>query len=1541
MTKNRYYDYLYGLKDIEGSGGGGGGCFPEDTMIFTQAGWKPIQTLKQRDIVIGYDVYGECEYGIIIDTFVHSKEENPTGLYTFYWDKDGIETSLQVTGNHAIYSEGDECEEENLSGKNKKREIKGEKKIITHNDRECEVEQMASGIQRVIKYIDKTPKKKREKDTTLVDFKEAKDFIVGDILTDYEGNTFEITRIDHIPMEELDKDFKSYNINVVPQHTYIVSGYTDTKKYSGIRVHNGGGGGGGGKGGGGAGAARESKEAPNTLRTSTVVKTVEVISEGEIVGLVDGAKGIFFNGTPVQAQDSSFNFENVVFEFNNGTSSQSHLKGFPSTEAEVVVNVTVTQATPVIRSTGSTVDAARITIQFPQGLWKQDTTTGDLNGHSVNFAVDTRKTGGVFTQVTNRVISDKTMTIAELSFRIEAPTDADIAGWDIRVRRITADDPLASQKSVINFARFTELQDIKLPYADTAVIGLTVDAKSVGGQVPVRAYDVMGLIVKIPNNYNPVTRVYTGPWNGTFTEAFTDNQSWIIYDLLTSSRYGMGSFVDESTIDKFSFFDAAVYNDQLVDDGNGGTEPRFTFNTVINTRTSAWKLIQTIASSCRSMIFPGGIITMIQDRPRDPVKLITNASIKDGEFTYSSSGRQARSTAVNVTFNDINNDYLPTTISIEDAAGIALYGYNPRDITAFGAVTEGQARRAAQWELDTNLNSLEIVKYECGLNQADVEPGQVVDIIDNDFVLGNFGGKVIGGDNNTVILDREVTLEIGNSYFLGVVKPDGSDIERIAVINSLPSTTDTLELASPMAFTGAEAANREWQLYWTGQVARPFNILAIRELEKANYEYTGLFYDAGKFGRIDTGVSNPDPIFSRPDLNIVAPVTVVTVTRENKFDSVRGRVADLRINWTPPITEFTWGYKIRWRRDNLQFSESILTSEPNFLIENAVKGTYDIIITALNIRGVSSIPVTEIFILDFVGTNSFSPPINLVIQPGHGSGTTFSGRDLLVQFEDNPVNVDLSDPNLIGDGVAGYRIEVRDFASVLLSTRDITKVELFDTITDDHKFNYFFDDNVRDGGPRRVIKIRVFTIDVLARISTNSIEVEFTNPAPGVVSFSLDAGLTQGQITVDMAQPIDTDFAGFYIFMDIVSPVVADLAHVVYKGPDTLVQVPNLPSATEHFFKVAGFDQFTDTIADLNISGEQSVTTTAELANPPQIRFEDLELIANDPINNTVSWSAFTAHRTIDDTTESQAVSAGSVAFTGATQYIYYQWQNSTMSTTTVLSTALGTNKQPAAHYNGDDQLFISDTGVSLFGVIGASHLVTGTAVITESAQIANLTVDSLRIKNAAVTDFVILNQVANIIITDHGITDVLTPPTGGGQPLIPLYKTIKNDLTMANWWKWQIFYQTSLSNVTESTLLFDYFGVLAGQIRVPPPHSAGIKWLIVRLHLSLFERPSSGGPFKIAENPLNGNCPFRPVNKFYKLWGGNNSGSNIRIDHLIGSDTHTWSYSITPKSNTVYRFRAGYSIDTNWINRTDIFSNATFVIQGEQRRMKITGLKR
>ena len=336
-----------------------------------------------------------------------------------------------------------------------------------------------------------------------------------------------------------------------------------------------------------------------------------------------------------------------------------------------------------------------------------DTSNGDVHGTSASFIIELQTNGGGFVKVVSDTFSGKTTSKYSRDYLIPVSGGP----WDIRVTRTSADDPNTYTQSQIWFDELTTVISTKLEYRHTAIAGISIDARQFSA-VPTRAYDVYGLIINVPSNYDPIARTYTGTWDGTFKLAWSNNPAWVFYDLLINQRYGLGSYIDPTLVNKWELYTISQYCDQLVPDGYGGQEPRFTCNAYITNDQDAYKTMQDLASVFRAIVYwASGAISLVQDAPSDPVQLFTAANVIDGSFQYQGASSKAIHTVCLVTYKDPNNWYENNVEYVQDDEAVAQYGVIKTQINAFGCTSRGQAHRLGRWLLySEKLASLVIEK---------------------------------------------------------------------------------------------------------------------------------------------------------------------------------------------------------------------------------------------------------------------------------------------------------------------------------------------------------------------------------------------------------------------------------------------------------------------------------------------------------------------------------------------------------------------------------------------------------------------------------------------------------------------------------------------------------------------------------------------------------------------------------------------------------------------------------------------------------------
>jgi predicted phage tail protein len=696
---------------------------------------------------------------------------------------------------------------------------------------------------------------------------------------------------------------------------------------------------------------RAAREAADSLRSKAFARIIDLLSEGEIVGLVDGFKSIYLNDTPIQAQDGTFNFQNVSIVTRPGTQSQGFIPGFPATENAFAVNTQVLAAVPVTRTISSAdCNFVLVTIGIPQ-LFQQDTSNGDINGSSVQIAIDLQSNGGGFVEQYNQAIIGKTTSRYQRTVRIELTGSPP---WDIRVRRITADSILSTLQNRTDWDSYTEGIDGRLKYPNSALVGFSIDAEQFSG-VPTRGYEIKGVLVKIPSNYDPVTRIYTGIWDGTFTVAWTNNPAWCWYDLVTNTRYGLGNYIDATKVDKWSLFTIGQYCDELVPDGFGGMEPRFTCNLYLQTQDEAIRVIQTMASVFRGMVYwAGGQLVPVQDAPGSAAHIFTAANVKDGLFTYSGSSRRARHTVALVEWNDPDDLSRRKVEYVEDLPGVAKAGVVETSTIAVGCSSRGQAHRVGAWTLLTERLETEIVTFATAFEGLSVRPGQLFKVLDPDRAAKRLGGRIAAATTTQITVDSNVVIEGGKSYTIDVKLPDGT-VQNRSITNTAGTYT-VLNLGSALSQTPQVQA--VWVITVSDLSPQTFRCLSVAEKEDNWVEIIGLEHVVGKYATVDAGVPlAPLPTFTSLTPTPAPPTALVL----SDFIRVMGS-GDIQTvlvaSWTPPA-DLSYGirYLVEFRKSDGNWLPvpGISTTSNTVEVPGVSDGvTYDVRVTTINAGGVKS-----------------------------------------------------------------------------------------------------------------------------------------------------------------------------------------------------------------------------------------------------------------------------------------------------------------------------------------------------------------------------------------------------------------------------------------------------------------------------------------------------------------------------------------------------------------------------------------------------------
>lgn len=687
-----------------------------------------------------------------------------------------------------------------------------------------------------------------------------------------------------------------------------------------------------GKGGGGGHTPVEAKE---TGRSKQLIKIVEIISEGEIEGLADGLKSVYFNNTPVQNKDGSFNFNNVQIEGRVGSQVQDVIAGFNTSEKEISVGTQVKKNLPITRTvTDDKVSRLRLTIGV-QSLFKQEE-NGDTNGAKVDLII----TIGSRTYPVTINGKYSSQYLQQHTFDNLPPVP-----FTVKVERVTEDSQTQRLQNGTIWSSYTEIIDTEFTYPNTALIGVKFDSEQFSS-IPTRTYDVLGIKVQVPSNYDPYTRQYTGMWDGTFKLSWTDNPAWVLYDIIIHKRYGTGwEDLPAFTADKWTLYQIAQYCDQLVPDGFGGQEPRFTCNLYKTEQSLAYEFFSNLCSIFRAVqVWQGQQLTFIMDRPADPVWTYTNANVEKGEFNYTYSAKKSRHNAIQVEYADKDNAYERAIEYVSDDESIRKNGLNVKKITAFGCTSRGQAHRTGLWLLQTEKLETKTVSFTVGAEGLMHVPGDIIKVADTYYAGTNVGGRVLSVNGKKVTLDREISVN-GNSYFSYInAQAKHQDIKIVSAKGA--------EVTLDQEPAGLEAYG-VWSLSTQQVTSQLFKAISVKEETKGKYTITALQHEPQKEAIVDNGAKfepKATSILTVPQVSNIG----VTVNPDGSISfagDVTGGNGVIK-------------YDFRIYKDGALYDIRLGQTSPNLNLDGLENGEYTVVILVKNERGQVLSERTQTFVID-------------------------------------------------------------------------------------------------------------------------------------------------------------------------------------------------------------------------------------------------------------------------------------------------------------------------------------------------------------------------------------------------------------------------------------------------------------------------------------------------------------------------------------------------------------------------------------------------
>ena len=889
-------------------GAGGGGCFTGDTIVCTPKGGKRIDEIVVGEYVYSFDDNGKLHEGEVLAVHIHEGER--VNEYTIWGNN-----TLKATPNHWVLNQYNAFVPIGS--------LKADDCVIDENDH----------LRPIVKVVD-----------------------IGYHCV--------------------------YNLTVKGFHTFIAGG---------IRVHNAGlghglikGAGGGGGDSKSSGGSRTPETDPDGLNSEAAVIIIDVLGEGKIEGfpsardyepgtnehLIAALKDVYLDGTsivrananPASISDSDYNYRVLDFVYRRGSNTQVVIDGLNNVRNEVSVNVKVEKDYPVTREISDVdVDKVRVTLTFP--ALQEFQSDGDIRGQEVEYRIRVLPFGGSPITLVETTVKGRSADPYQKDHVVDISTYTKPVS--IIVARRSDDSNSVKKQNEMYWTSYTEITSAKMRYPNTAYVGLAVSARDFSS-IPTRSYKIRGVRIRIPNNGTVDQTngriVYTGIWDGEFAlePVWTSDPAWILWDMLTNCRYGLGQHINGRNLDKFSFYQASQYCSELIPDGKGGTEPRFSCNIAIRNQQEAYKLINDLASVFRAMPYwATGSLRISQDRPTDPTFLFNQSNITSDGFSYSGSSLKSRHTVAIVSFFDNIKQEL-NYVSVEDSDAIIKYGSIPIQVEGVGCTTRSQARRVGEWLLYSENYETEVCTFTTTIEAvAGIVPGTVIKVSDLLRSGGRRGGRIKAAGSNYIVVDDALATDLptGGSPSLLVMLTDGTTEEKS--VSSVSASTGKITVSS--SFSTTPLVNGAFIYDNNDQKATLWRVISIKESDQSFYQINAVSYNPAKYDYIDREVEFEEVVFLPLEFPELSPPSSLT---SNFVSTVQNGAVENKVYLSWPSDSNASYYNVSYRYVDDGAWRSVETTSPTLELTGVKAGVYEVRISSVNGIDQASVESTFSFLVD-------------------------------------------------------------------------------------------------------------------------------------------------------------------------------------------------------------------------------------------------------------------------------------------------------------------------------------------------------------------------------------------------------------------------------------------------------------------------------------------------------------------------------------------------------------------------------------------------
>ena len=970
-------------------------------------------------------------------------------------------------------------------------------------------------------------------------------------------------------------------------------------------------------------------ESPDDLRSIAKAKILLAIGEGEFEGQLSG-QNVFLDGTPLLDANGAENFPGVIWDFRPGSVHQTYIPGLPSVENEVALGIELKSEQPYTKAiTNSLLSAVRVRFRWP--ALQQQLDNGDVNGYRIEYAIDLSTDGGSYQTVLSTAVDGKTTQPYERSHRIDLPAGN---SWQIRIRRLTPNQNNNRVADLMQIAAITDVIDRKLKYPNTALLYVEFDASQFQN-IPVVSCEPFMRKVRVPTNYNPLTREYTGVWDGSFKIAWTDNPAWVSYDIILDDRFGTGRRINASLVDKWELYQIAQYCDQLVPNGKGGMEPRYICNIYIQQAAEAWQVLRDLASIYRGMTYwSNGQMYSVADMPRDMDFIYTNANVIDGKFSYSSSSEKVKYTRALVSWDNPDNAYESDVTSVSDQALQRRYGDNVVELSALGCTRESEAQRRGKWAIYTNNND-RAVNFKVGMDGSIPLPGYVIGVADQLIAGSRIGGRISAVNGKQITLDRAATIAVNDRLIINL--PSGKAQARtIEAVNGrvVTVTTEYSETPLPQLLWSVESDELKLQQFRVLRVAKANS-------DSIEYEITAVEHNPSKYPYIDTGARLEDrPISKLPIGAQEAPATVII--SQSTFIEQTLSVTTMTIQWA--TAKNAVAYEVEWRKDSGEWIKLPKTSGTSVDIRGVYTGQYLARVRAINSVDVSSVPKLS-DLTNITGKTGLPPAVaSFTTTPlvfGIALNWLFpSGAEdtLRTEIEYGPNN---NDSGMIKLGDFAYPLNSHTVTGLSAGVSFWFRARLVDrtgnvgpwsnfvngqSSIDQTQYDEYFSERITSSalGQELLSEIELIPIIKIETDKIPAIEIEISKIP------DIEADISLAQDKIDQMQAEIADIAGAPDWDGAASYLTGQM--VKYQGnlysAKQAVPAGTLPTNTAYWTKIGEYSSLGEAVSALTVrvdNVETSIETIDGKLTAETSRIDGIFAQVNPPLAGDMSWNAGSA----------------------------------------------------------------------------------------------------------------------------------------------------------------------------------------------------------------------------------------------------------------------------------------------------------------------------